>query len=141
MHHVHLKFYHGMRYAGDGELILHGFVDFDWVGNAGVKESTSSCCFILGSRVISWFNREKASVAMSSAKAKYMAVSTSSCETLQLHKLIAELTSEILEPIMVCYGNHSCIRLSKNLVFHHYSKNIDIRYHFLQAGLKRKWWL
>ena len=39
---------YGMRYVGDGKLMLHKFVDFDWPGNAGDMKSTSSCCLNLG---------------------------------------------------------------------------------------------
>jgi hypothetical protein len=56
----------GLRYAGDGKLILHGFVDFDWAGDAGGRKSTSGCCFSLGfPGVISWFSRKQALVELS----------------------------------------------------------------------------
>jgi hypothetical protein len=43
----------GLRYVGDGELVLHGFSEFDWVGSASDRRSTSRCCFSLGSGMIS----------------------------------------------------------------------------------------
>jgi hypothetical protein len=65
--------HYGLKYARDGELMLHGFVDSDWAGDASDRKSTSGCCFSLGSGVISWFNRKQASVALSSTEAEYMA--------------------------------------------------------------------
>jgi len=44
-------------------------------------------------------------MALSSAEAKYMAASTASCEAIWLRKLIAELTSEMLEPTVVYCEN------------------------------------
>ena len=76
-------------------------------------------------------------MALSSAEAKYMAASTASCEAIWLRKLIAELTSEMLEPTVVYCENQSGIGLYKNPVFHDRSKNIDIRYHFLRDNVQK----
>jgi hypothetical protein len=46
-------FHYGLRYVGDGELMLHGFVDLDWAGDASARKSTSGFCFNLGSGMIS----------------------------------------------------------------------------------------
>jgi hypothetical protein len=34
----------GLRYVGDGEVVLQGFSDSDWAGSASDKKSTSGCC-------------------------------------------------------------------------------------------------
>jgi len=31
---------YGLRYVGYGELMLHGFLDSDWVGDASGRKST-----------------------------------------------------------------------------------------------------
>jgi hypothetical protein len=67
-----------LRYVGDGELVLHGFTDYDWAGSATDRRSTSGCCFSLGSCLVSWFSRKQASVTLSSAEAEYMAASSTS---------------------------------------------------------------
>jgi hypothetical protein len=54
-----------MRYAGDGELMLQGFVDSDWAGDTSDKKSTLICCFSLALGVIFWFN---GTIALSSCK-------------------------------------------------------------------------
>jgi hypothetical protein len=48
--------HYGLRYARDGELMLHGFVDSNFTGDARNKNSI-------------WFSRKQASVASSSAEA------------------------------------------------------------------------
>jgi len=82
----------GLRYVVDGELVLHGFSDSDWVGSANDRRSTSVCCFSLCSGMISWFSRKQTSVALSLEEAEYMAASSASCEAIWLCKLLAELT-------------------------------------------------
>jgi hypothetical protein len=75
---------YGLDYVrGDG-LSLVGYTDSDWAGCAIDKKSTSGCCFGLGSRLVSWFNRKQKSVALSSTEAEYMAASQSSCEAILL---------------------------------------------------------
>ena len=62
-----------MRYRGDGEVNLQGYIGPDWVDNVANKKSTSMCCFSLGIAMISWFNRKQTSIALGLAKVEYMA--------------------------------------------------------------------
>ena len=61
------------------------------VGCVEDRKSTSGCCFNIGSRVVSWFSKKQKSVALSSAKAEYMAASMASCEGMWLRKLLSGL--------------------------------------------------
>jgi hypothetical protein len=79
---------------------------------------------------VSWFSWKKNSMALSSVEAKYMAASQASCEVLWLCKMLVGFFGMQLRPTMIYCDNHSCIKLSENLVFHVRSKNIEIRYHF-----------
>jgi hypothetical protein len=67
--------HHGLRYVGDGELMLYGFVDSYWIGDAGGKKSTLRFSFNLGSSMISSFNRKQPAVALSSTKEEYTVAS------------------------------------------------------------------
>ena len=86
---------------------------------------------------MSWFSRKQKSVALSSAEAEYMAASLASYEALWLHKLLVNLFGQELRPTMIYCDNQSCIQLSKNLVFHDRSKQIEIIYHFIQDYVQR----
>ena len=55
---------YGLIYVSDREIILQGYVDSDWVGSVPYRESTSKCCFSLGSVMILWFNIKQTSVAL-----------------------------------------------------------------------------
>jgi hypothetical protein len=85
--------------------------------------------------VITWFSRKQIFVELSSTEVEYMAMSKASCETIWLVKLLIGLFGQELEPTMIYCDNQSCIKLSKNLVFHDRSKYIKIIYHFIQDRL------
>jgi hypothetical protein len=46
-------------------------------------------------------------------------------------KILAGLSGQVLEPTTIYCDNQSCVKLSKNPVFHDRSKHIEIRYHFI----------
>ena len=45
-------------YERSGGIQLAGFIDVDWEGCVEDQKSTSSCCFNIGLRVVSWFIRK-----------------------------------------------------------------------------------
>jgi hypothetical protein len=87
--------------------------------------------------ITSLFNRKKRSVALSSAEVEYMVVSLAACEALWLRKFLLRLFGQELEATVIHSDNQSCIRLSKNLVFHDRSKHIDIMYHLNRDCVQR----
>jgi hypothetical protein len=74
---------------------------------------------------------------LSSAKEKYMASSTTSCETIWICRLLAGLFDQKLDPTIICCDNQSCIKLSKNMLFHDKSKDIEIKYPFIQDMIQK----
>jgi hypothetical protein len=102
----------GLRYVRTDGVRLHGYSDSDWAGSAVDRKSTSGACFSLGSTVVSWFSKKQTSVALSSAEVEYMAASLVSCEAIWLHKLLAGLFGQELEPTVIHCDNQSCIKLS-----------------------------
>ena len=113
---------YGLVYERKGSVQLAGFIDADWAGCVEDRKSTSGCCFSIGSGVVSWFNRKQKSVALSSTKAEYMAASLAACEGMWLRKLLSGLFECGLEATVVHCDNQSGIMLSKNPVFHDWSK-------------------
>ena len=91
-----LRYLHGtvgydLQYNSDCDLRLQGFIDSNWFGCTTDRKSTSGCCFSLSSTVISEYNRKQNSVALSTAKAKYMTVSSEAKEAVWLYKLLIGL--------------------------------------------------
>ena len=46
---------YGLKFDANKKINLHGYVDSDWEGSATDRKRTSSCCFSLGSGMISSF--------------------------------------------------------------------------------------
>ena len=64
------------------EVKLHGFTDADWEGSPTDRKSTSGGIFGIESTTVSWYRRKQRSVALSSAKAEYMAASQATFEVI-----------------------------------------------------------
>jgi hypothetical protein len=136
LRYLHGTMEYGLRYVrGDG-VQLQGYTDSDWAGSAVDRKSTSGCCFNLGSTMISWFNRKQTSMALSS-RGRVYGSSMASCEAIWLRKLLTGLFDQELEPMVIYCDNQSCIKLSKNPVFHDRSKHIEIRYHFIRDRVQK----
>jgi hypothetical protein len=63
---------------------------------------------------------------------EYIVVYSSSSEAMCLRKLLARLFDLKLEVTCIFCDNQSCINLSENHVFHEKSKNVKIKYHYIQ---------
>jgi hypothetical protein len=81
--------------------------------------------------MISWSSRKQGSIAQSIVEVEYIAASDASKEAVWLKKLVFGLFGDKLETMMVHCGNRSCIKLTKNPVFHDRSKHIDMKYHYI----------
>eukprot|EP00253_Pinus_taeda_P034911 PITA_34911 len=107
-------------------------------GGPSDRKSTSGGIFNLGSATVSWYSRKHRSVALSSAKAEYIGASLVACEAIWMRKVVVGLFDQRMDPTMIYCDNQSCIKLSKNPLFHDRSKHIDIRYHHLQDCVVKK---
>ncbi len=76
-------------------------------------------------------------MALSTAKAEYIAASMASCEAVWLRKLFSELFGFTLDTTVIRCDNQSGIRLSENPVFHDCSKHIDFIYHYIRDMVQR----
>ena len=112
-------------------------MDSDWEGSAIDRKSTSGCCFNMGSGVISWFSRKQSCVALSTSEAEYVAASSTICEVVWLRKLLSDLFDLQLDATCIYCNNQSCVKLSKNSVFHDKSKHIEIKYHYIRDMVQR----
>ena len=75
-------------------------------------------CFNMGSTMISWSNKKKSSMALSTIEVEYIAATDSSKESIWLNKILAGLFGDVPETTIIHCDNQSCVKLSKNLVYH-----------------------
>ena len=120
-----------MIYASSIDMILQEYVDAYWARSTVDRKSTSDCCFTLGSSMVSWCSRKQSSVALSTAEAKYIALSVAIYEAVWLCKLFADLFDHEIDSTIIHCDNQSFVKLSENLVFHDKLKHIEIKYHYI----------
>ncbi|KAL2607649.1 hypothetical protein R1flu_026222 [Riccia fluitans] len=111
---------------------LLGYSDADWGGDTHTRKSTSGYCFLLSVVAISWSSTKQKSVALSTTKSEYMALSKAAAEAIWLRSLVKELEPELCTGAIILFcDNTSAISLSKTGKFHDRSKHIDIRHKFV----------
>ena len=67
---------YGLLYSASDQEDLHGFSDSDWAGDLEDRKSTSGYLFKLSGAPISWSSKKQTSVALSTAEAEYVALSS-----------------------------------------------------------------
>ena len=62
-------------YGSSVEFSVQGYANTNWAGSAVDWKNTSSCCFTLGSTMVSWCNGKEISVVLSTIEEEYIALS------------------------------------------------------------------
>jgi hypothetical protein len=83
------------------DIQLHGFIDSDWVGSADDRRSDTWICFSLIFSTMSWDSRKQNHVALSTAKAEYIASCDAYMEAVWLCKLVYGLSDQVLDSTMI----------------------------------------
>ncbi|KAM6542405.1 hypothetical protein CsatB_006852 [Cannabis sativa] len=63
----------------------------DWAGSMDDMKSTSGYAFTLGSGIFSWASKKQATVAQSSAEAKYIAAAMTTSQALWLKRILEDM--------------------------------------------------
>lgn len=123
---------HGIRF-GPGTDGLKGFTDSDYAEDVPSRRATTGFLFLLHGGPVDWSRRRQSCVALSTTESEYVAACEAAREGVWIKRLLImdmNLGSEKL--LLVMCDNQSAIQLIKNPVFHHRTKHIDIRYHFIR---------
>ncbi|GKB30064.1 retrovirus-related pol polyprotein from transposon TNT 1-94 [Tanacetum coccineum] len=100
------------------------------------RRSTTGYVFTLAKAPISWKSTLQSTTALSTTKAKYMAMTEAVKETIWLQGLLGELG--ISQKFVTMHSDsQSVIHLAKNQVYHTRTKHIDVRYHFIREILDK----
>jgi hypothetical protein len=118
-----------------GEAHLVGYSDSDHTGDINTSKSMSGILFFFGKSLVSWQSVKQQVVALSSCEAEYIAASTALTQMLWLVRLLGDLLGRDTEAVELRVDSKSALALAKNPVFHEQSKNIQVRYHFIQGFL------
>ena len=130
---------YGLLYLENASPDCVGFSDEDWAGDLKNRKSTTSgYTFQMSRATVSWRSKKQTCVALSTAEAEYIALSTATQEALWMRKLLTNLSLNVGKPITFYKDNQSAIAMSKNPQFHGRSKHIDIKYHFVRDQVQKK---
>ncbi|GJT94177.1 retrovirus-related pol polyprotein from transposon TNT 1-94 [Tanacetum coccineum] len=125
----------GLWYPKDSSIALTAFADADHAGCQDTRRSTSGSMQFLGDRLVSWSSKRQKSVAISSTKAEYIAMSGCCAQILWMRSQLTDYGLGFNKILMYC-DNKSAIALSCNNVQHSRSKHIDIRFHFIKEHVE-----
>ena len=120
----------GILYRGDAGVL--GYSDADYAGDADDRKSTSGYLFLIAGGPVSWRSRKQSTVALSTAEAEYIALSTAAQECVWFKKLLSELADQPDGPVTILEDNQSSIAMAKNPKFHGRAKHIDVKHHFIR---------
>jgi hypothetical protein len=122
---------YGICFSRETNLVLAGYSDADWAGNADDRKSTSGGCFYVGTNLVAWMSRKQASISLSTAEAEYIVAESCCTQLLWMKKLLWDY-GFTQDTMVIHYDNTSAINISKNPVQHSQTKHIDIRHHFIR---------
>jgi hypothetical protein len=125
----------GLWYPKGSSFDLLGYSDADWAGCKIDRKSTSRTCQFLGRSLVSWASRKQNSIALSTAKAEYIAAGHCCAQLLWMRQTLRDYGYKFSKVPLLC-DNESAIRMADNPVEHSHTKHIAIRYHFLRDHQK-----
>ena len=87
--------------------------------------------FYVGNNLVSWMSKKQNSISLSTVEVEYIAASSCCTQLLWMQKLLLDYGIR-QEHLTIYYDNTSAINISKNLVQHSRTKQIEIRHHFIR---------
>ena len=123
----------GLLYSEGAETdALIGYSDADWGSDCNDCRSTTGYLFQIGGTAVTWKSQKQSCVALSTAEAEYMALSSTAQEAVWMRELNSDLGNQQSQPTLIFEDNQSAISMAKNPQFHGRSKHINIKYHFIR---------
>ena len=108
----------GLYYGRDHDHKSYAYMDSNLEGSTADRKSTSFGCYCLGFAMISWFSKKQSIFSLSMDDATYIEACSTSCESICLYKLMSGLFDLELDTTVILCDNQSCIKMTKNMVFH-----------------------
>ena len=104
----------GILYSqkSSGECV--GYSDADWAGDINDRKSTSGYIFQISGAAVTWRSKKQGCVALSTAEAEYVALSSAAQESVWLRRLTSELGSPPQAATTIYEDIQSAIAMTKN---------------------------
>src|SRR5258708_34638968 len=107
------------------------YSDSDWPGDPNSCRSISRYAFILCGAIVAWSAKKQMTLALSSTKAEYMAMTHTVKEVAFLKHTFDDIRISILFPVPLLIDNQSTIALVENPIFHTRSQHIEVCHHWI----------
>lgn len=120
-----------LAFKKNAKNFVFGYCDADWATDIDDRKSCTGYVFMRSSGAITWNSKRQPTVALSTAEAEYMALSSATQEAMWLKQFEDEIFS-IDRPINIFCDNQSAISLANNNGYSARCKHIDIRHHFIR---------
>ena len=120
-----------------GLLFIKKEESFSFSGDITDRKSTSGYIFKLSGGLISWRSRKQSYIALSTAEAEYVSLTSAAQEAIQLSRLIAELQNDTAKSATVYEDNQVAICITSNPQFHGRSKHIAIQYDLIRDEVQK----
>ena len=98
-----------MMFSGHGNMVLEGFCDADWAGQAH-RHSISRYSFHIGTRAVTWSSKKQYIIALSSTEAEYIAKTHTVKEAMYLCMFVQEIC-RLDQPVTLNCNNQGAIML------------------------------
>ena len=123
---------YGILYEAQDDGDLMTFVDSDYARDLDTRKSVFGILHKFGTTPIHWSSKMQETVALSTTKAEYRALSEGAKDLAYLRRLFEELGICQRNPTMIYSDNMSCIKLANNPVMHSRTKHIELQHHYVR---------
>jgi hypothetical protein len=107
----------GLWYPKGSSFDLIGYSNADWAGCKIDRKSTSWTCQFLGRSLVYWASKKQNSVALSTAKAEYIAAGHCCAQLLWMRQTLRDYGYKLSKVPLLC-DNESAIRMADNPIEH-----------------------
>jgi hypothetical protein len=138
-----------------GEIPILAYTDADWGGDLDDRKSTTGYVVFVYGCAVSWQSKKQTTVALSTAEAEYMAISSVLQEIIWLHHLLEELglrrrcphedevgvmeSFECSPPAVIFTDNRAAKSLCESEgSLHSRTKHIDLRHNWIKDAVRRR---
>eukprot|EP00961_Rhodomonas_salina_P125923 1696724-Rhodomonas_salina.1 len=117
---------------------LKCYADADHAGDPETRKSTAGYMLLLNGGAVSWTSVRQQVTSLSTAKAKYYAVSVCGTDVTYVRQMMEELDYAQTEPTVLYEDNMECIFMSRTLVMYHKARHINMCVYHLRELCKNK---
>jgi len=117
---------------------LIGYSDASHASEELGFKSMSGYIFLLAGGAISWNAKKQSLIALSTAKAEYIAMAHATKELLWIRSFISEVIHPLSVPTTLLVDNQSAIALARNGLYSPRTKHIALRYHFIREVISHE---